>query len=1279
VTRRTPKPTFVELTEHVAGLDVFVRRYWPEGTGLKAHAELWNGAPLAGDDIDLGKSASRKRLIITAREKYELSDEAAGALDSALGRLGTAAEAHYVEQRRARAEARANGDEALAEDDDEDGGTESQATQLVQMAESWELFHTPDQEAYVTFPGPDGQLETAKVNTKPTRQRLAHAYYDHYQHTPRSQALQDALGVLAGHALYKGHEIAVHTRLAQQAGVIWLDLANEGREAVAISTSGWRIVPSADVPVKFRRPRGMLALPRPVAGGSLAQLHTFLNLESATESKLIDAWLIQSLRPEGPYPVLALHGEQGSAKSTTARILRALVDPNVAPLRSGPKDERDLIIAASNGWMVVLDNLSSIPDWLSDALCRLATGGGVSTRELYSDDAEIIFNAQRPPILTGITELATRSDLLDRTIIVNLPEIPPKNRRTEKKFWAQFDKVRPGILGALLDGVAGALKCHTSVEIAQLPRMADFATWATAAEPALGWESGAFLAAYTANQSTTNDMALETIAVVPVLRTFVERVQKWTGTASELLKALERQAVANLQADRNADPSLTTPDQERRDLEAVRKFDGWPKRAHTLSGQLRRVAPNLRATGITIRFEATTLKKLIHLGIEGTDGETSDTSDTSDTHQSKPPEDASDTGAILSDIQSDTDANNVAPSIANVARVSLAHNTDASGNDACIASIAENPLYSAFTYVTSIAELVAASKSLADEAVIALDCETTGLDPHTARLRLVTLSAGGHTYIIDTWKVAAWTDVVRTLLRRSDREIIGHNLAFDLRFLLAAGIDNHTEVFDTYIASLLLDGGANLSRKGYHSLKGVLERELGITMDKTEQTGKWAADILTPAQLAYAATDTAHLHALYERLAVKLYDNGLDRVAALEMATVPALAWMSYSGMAFDVEAWRELSDAAVLQQQDLDRQIHARLTAELGATSLLGYDINLDSPAQIVDALGKLGIVVEDTNEATLVPIKDKHAAIPLILAYREASKNVGTYGIAFAAKHVNSTTDRIHADFRQIGAASGRMACTNPNLQNIPRQKPYRACFRPEPGTALVKADYSQIELRLAAVVAKDATMLKAYQAGADLHTLTAASVLGIPKAEVSKEHRQLAKALNFGLIYGAGAETLVSYAASNYGVTITLAEAQAHRDTFFRTYPGLRRWHKSQRNGTEDLRTLTGRIRRNIERFTEKLNTPVQGSGADGIKAALARLWQYRHEQPTARLVAVVHDEVVAECPIADAPAVAEWLTRHMIAAMAEIAGAAVPIEVEATIAADWAGTPIAEDSK
>lgn len=294
--------------------------------------------------------------------------------------------------------------------------------------------------------------------------------------------------------------------------------------------------------------------------------------------------------------------------------------------------------------------------------------------------------------------------------------------------------------------------------------------------------------------------------------------------------------------------------------------------------------------------------------------------------------------------------------------------------------------------------------------------------------------------------------------------------------------------------------------------------------------------------------------------------------------------------------------------------------------------------------------------------------------------AKRVSTYGRAVIDSYCDPESGRVYPVYFQNGAATGRMSCGGPNIQQIPKGKAFRACFRAADGAVLIKADYSQVELRIAAALANDATMLQAFRDRTDLHTLTASRILQLPLAAVQKQHRQLAKSVNFGLLYGMGIRGLKLDAEAKYRVPMTEAEAARYHRAFFRTYQGLYRWHRQAKQQIEhaqrsqpalETRTLTGRRFLGIRHFNVLLNIPVQGTGGDGLKLALARLFEHRHQAPQAFPVACVHDEIVVEAPLAGADQAAEWLQHHMTAAMQEVVGDTVPIEVETTIGKDWAG--------
>jgi hypothetical protein len=460
---------------------------------------------------------------------------------------------------------------------------QSQATTAASMAADWDLWHTPSKEAYATLAVGDHK-ETWLVRSQTFKRFLCKQYFDEHGTAMNSDALSAAVNLLEAKALFEGEEHPVHVRLGEHDGNIYLDLCNATWQVIQITPQGWRVVNEA--PIRFRRSRGMLALPMPEPGGKVDLLREFLNVDDVTWC-LVIAWLVASLRPRGPYPLLALFGEQGSGKSTAGRLLRDLVDPNAAPLRAEPRDSRDLMIAANNSWCMAYDNLSYVRPWLSDAVCRLSTGGGFTTRELYTDQDEVIFDSQRPVVLTSIEEVATRSDLLDRCLVIWLDAIPEDRRRTEAALFAAFQKVRPLILGALIDAVCIALRRLTSVKLDSLPRMADFALWVTAAETSFGWPEGTLMAAYQGNRDSANEVALEASVVAPTLRDFLESHGDWQGSATELLNILEGRV----------------SDQMKRNKE-------WPKSPRALTGHLKRIAANMRKVGWILEQDRKPKKRL---------------------------------------------------------------------------------------------------------------------------------------------------------------------------------------------------------------------------------------------------------------------------------------------------------------------------------------------------------------------------------------------------------------------------------------------------------------------------------------------------------------------------------------------------------------------------------------------------------------------------------------------------------------------------------------------
>jgi len=447
-----------------------------------------------------------------------------------------------------------------------------------------------------------------------------------------------------------------------------------------------------------------------------------------------------------------------------------------------------------------------------------------------------------------------------------------------------------------------------------------------------------------------------------------------------------------------------------------------------------------------------------------------------------------------------------------------------------------------------------------------------------------------------------------------------------MAFLARAGLPIGGPVFDTMLAAQVL--GAGLVREA--RLPVIVETHLKRPVSKEQQ--------------AYAAQDALVLVELRPVLINRLKAAGLVETAKLEFSCLPAIMQMEAAGILLDLERWETMTARL---EEDLKE-------AEAGARADLPEGINLNSPAQILEALRGLGLELPDTREETLVGLAEKSPAAAALLRYRKASKLLSSFGRTYPQK-VSPLDGRIHASYRQIGAATGRMSCADPNLQQVPHDTAIRSCFIAPPGSRWVIADYSQIELRVMAQLSQDARMLEAYRNGEDLHRLTASLVTGTPLEEVTKEQRQAAKAVNFGLVYGMG--------------PLSLKEAKAFKEAFFQAYPGIAAWHDRMR-GERETRTQAGRLRKWPEarpKVTEVFNAPVQGTAADILKLALAGLLP-RLEPIGGRIVAVVHDEVIVEVP----EALAEEAAQAVQEATAE-AGARylpdLPVTVETAIASNW----------
>jgi DNA polymerase I-like protein with 3'-5' exonuclease and polymerase domains len=571
-----------------------------------------------------------------------------------------------------------------------------------------------------------------------------------------------------------------------------------------------------------------------------------------------------------------------------------------------------------------------------------------------------------------------------------------------------------------------------------------------------------------------------------------------------------------------------------------------------------------------------------------------------------------------------------------------------------------NPIERLISDTHDFADIATAIRSVGS---VALDLETygprkgDGLDPWAGDIRLLSLCVEGQEpWILDLRAIGYDLGELKTALEAV--EIIAHNAKFDLLWLRVKCGLRASKVFCTLVGARLLSAGT----KPGNDLDRCLERYLNVAPAPDHSRSDWGSMFLTEDQLAYAARDVLHLHALTNKLWGELENDGLEAVTKLEMQLVPVIVEMEHAGIAVDQDKLREIESKARSSAAE-----HAGLLRQ----KLNLPKLNPGSPQQLLEALKASGIELENTNEETLKAADDGEI-IPLILEFRGAEKLAQQ---AASLLECVKQDGRIHGRFDPTGTATGRFSSKDPNLQNIGRGE-LRSCFVPEAGNKLIVADYSQIELRAAAVIAGETRMIEAYKNGVDLHKQTAAEVLNKPLNEVTKQDRQISKATNFGLLYGQSAPGLVRYAASSYGVQLELEQAEQIRRQFFRTYGHLRQWHGESRNkadaGAREVRTVMGRRRllpetaSEWERFTALVNTPVQGGCADGMKQALVLIAERLPAE--AWLISTVHDEVLVEAPEAMANEVCDLVQAIMIEAMADLFPQ-VPIEVEAGSCSHW----------
>jgi DNA polymerase I len=526
-------------------------------------------------------------------------------------------------------------------------------------------------------------------------------------------------------------------------------------------------------------------------------------------------------------------------------------------------------------------------------------------------------------------------------------------------------------------------------------------------------------------------------------------------------------------------------------------------------------------------------------------------------------------------------------------------------------------------------------------------------------------------------------DALRPLLEGDGPQLIGHNIAFDLSMLAAAGlpIPRGARIFDTMVAANLMDSSA-AGHFPAHALDDLVERYFDLFLPKTEQTSNWSQPDLTEVQLAYAATDAYAAWKVAEYQRPLLAEQDLERVMSLEMRALPAAIRLLVDGTPFDSDIWSPMAEQAELDFAAVTREIMDLVGPEYAGINLRSYPQRMELLRARGHKPGKVQWVFgeqqwqDSTDDETLRELRliSDDPLLEMLQRWSKLNTRTTRYGVDYPQDHVKPD-GRLHGGYRAVGTATGRATCSQPNLLQIPREGPgseYRRAFRAPPGRVIVHADYSQIQLRIGADQSSDQTLIAAYQQNMDIHRLTASKLYACAPEAITPAQRQTGKTCGLALEFGMGPDKLRSTMLKG-GQLVDREEARRLHEVFHKTYKGLRRWQQDFADGAIDLRTMTGRRRRGVRAFTEKPNSTAQMIEVDGMKTALALLAiNWDELMPTsARLILLIYDEIDVEADAEDADQVAAVLEDVMVRGMQPFLKH-VPVVVDTAVWQSWGGS-------
>jgi DNA polymerase I-like protein with 3'-5' exonuclease and polymerase domains len=591
-----------------------------------------------------------------------------------------------------------------------------------------------------------------------------------------------------------------------------------------------------------------------------------------------------------------------------------------------------------------------------------------------------------------------------------------------------------------------------------------------------------------------------------------------------------------------------------------------------------------------------------------------------------------------------------------------------------------NPSYE---YITTDIRLREVSEILEDEKIISLDTEGTSLDYYYNKLLLVQIGIPDKAFIFDALKIKQWGPLKKIIENPKILKIV-QNGKYDYGILKQGLGMEIRNIYDTMLAEQIVTNGIKQSA----SLGTMARGYLDITLDKNYESYQWdrvgVSGNFQKNHLNYAALDVLVLFPIFTKQWEILNNKNLTKIAKLEFSVLPVVSEMELTGSFIDTEKWRKVIADLRIKRQETAKKIQDEIRPLFGFNQLdlfgnLSDSINLNSQQQLLELFNdRLGLNLPSTGVKVLG--STNHPVAKMLLEYRASEKLISAFGENLLSK-INKVTGRLHPDFQQIGADTGRFSCSSPNLQQIPRGSQFRSCFVPPKGRKLVTVDYSQQELRVLAEYSQDPTLISAYKNNKDLHTVTAAMMYGVPEEKVRKDvERQAAKTINFGLMYGRGANSL--------GVQLGINQEEAKKllDMYFKKFSKVRTWLNTAAKSavTEGYSTTLGGRKRfyqlpdpgdpnylklvsDIERKGK--NTPIQGSGADMVKYALVFIRErFIKEKIDAKIIHTVHDEIVCEAEESVANDALNMQREEMLRA-GRLLLKSVPVEAEGEVSDMW----------